>query len=438
MSSTSNKQTFFGLSPSANQSAGWIARKFIIAPNGKVHGRHWLTFAGIALGVFALLSVSSVMNGFDKDMRQRIIGTRSELRLSMPDSSPLPRYENVLKQLEAQPSVKAASPVVRNELMLVKSSAMAATVCFGTDLPRQQAVSPVLLPLNPEKLSLPSEQWLQGIISGSPLIPDFNRDGIILGVELAQSISASVGDTVRLISPLGTIPTPLGLLPRTMSLRVAGIFIAGMPEYDRLYCYVPLSVGQFFSGYTDEIDHFDIRTFNAKKLFKTTRLLQKDFPSYKVENWSSFDTGLYQAMHFEKYLMLVVLGLMFVIASFNMTGNIFKTIVQKHKAIGILKTIGYRNNELTGVFMRQGLLIGVAGIAAGILLSLLLLTIQAEFALIQLPVGNMLNLVLPVDKRLADFVVIPLIALGVICLSIYLPARKAGKINPIALIREIT
>lgn len=423
----------------ANLSIGWIARKFIFNPDGKIHGRHWLTFAGIALGVLALLSVSSVMNGFDKDMRQRIIGTRSELRLSNPDIFPLSQYQDFLALLEQQTTVSAAAPVVRNELMLVKASAMAATVSFGIDLSRQQEVSSVLLPVSAAQLNRPSEQWIQGIISGEPSESLFEKSGIILGYELAQSINAAIGDTLRLVSPLGSIPTPLGLLPRIRQVRVAGIFVAGMPEYDRLYSYIPLAVGQYFSGYGDsEIDHFDIRSVNSSKLFRTTRLLQKSFPAYKVENWSSFDTGLYQAMHFEKYLMLVVLGLMFIIASFNMTGNIFKTIVQKRKAIGILKTIGYRDAELVSVFMRQGLLIGAAGIAAGILLALILLTLQSEFGIIQLPVGNMPNLVLPVDKRLADFIIIPLVALAVICLSIYLPARKAGSVNPINLIREIT
>lgn len=423
---------------SANQSQSWIARKFIITPENRVQGRHWLTFSGIALGVFALLAVSSVMNGFDKDMRQRIIGTRSELRLSERNGSPLFRFEDLQTRLEEHPSVKAVSPIVRNELMLVKGTAMAATVCFGIDLRRQQSVSPVLLPLSPEELNRSSSHWIQGIISGRPDDRIFNRDGIILGSELAQSINAMVGDSLRLIAPLGTIPTPMGMLPRMRSVRVAGIFIAGMPEYDRLYSYVPLSVGQYFSAYDDAIDHFDLRSANPKRLFRTTRLLQKDFPDHKVENWSSFDTGLYGAMRFEKYLMLIVLGLMFILASFNMTGNIFKTIVQKRKAIGILKTIGYRDEEVVGVFLRQGLFLGLAGILAGVLFAVLILTLQSRFSVVRLPVGSMPDLILPVDMRPADFIIIPLVALVVILFSIYLPARRAGKINPIALIREIT
>lgn len=420
----------------ANQSLKLLTRKFLTDSRGRIGGRHWLTFTGIALGVVALLSVSSVMNGFDQDMRQRIIGTRAEIRLDNPDSAPISDYMSVINSLEKLPYIKSASPVNRNELMLVKSSAMAATVCYGIDLKRQQAVSPVLMSVKQDKLS-GGDHWLQGVVSGEIKQTDFDNNGIIIGADLAQSIYAGVGDTLQLVSPLGSIPTPLGMLPRTRSLRVAGIFIAGMPEYDRLYCYVPLSVGQYFSGYTNQIDHIEIKTTNAGQLFKTTEIMKKAFPQYRIENWSSFDSSLYSAMHFEKYLMLVILGLMFVIASFNMSGNIYKTIVQKRRSIGILKTIGLSDLELVKLFMRHGLIIGISGILAGIAASVLLLSIQMKFGIIQLPVGSMPNLVLPVDMRITDYLAIPFIALIVTFFSIYLPARNASKINPIALIRDI-
>jgi len=419
-----------------NQSFSLITRKFLTDPKGKISGRHWLTFTGIALGVLALLSVSSVMNGFDQDMRQRIIGTRAEIRLENTDASPLSDYVSIISSLEKLPYIKAASPVSRNELMLVKASAMAATICSGIDLQKQQAVSPVLMPIK-QDLSKEDGHWLQGIVSGAIAPEDFANDGIIIGADLAQSIFATVGDTLQLISPIGTIPTPLGMLPKSRSLRVVGIFIAGMPEYDRLYSYIPLSVGQYFSGYENKIDHIEIKTRNAKQLFKTTAILKKAMPQYRIENWSSFDSSLYSAMHFEKYMMLVILGLMFIIASFNMSGNIYKTIVQKRRAIGILKTIGYRDNELLTLFLRHGLIIGLAGIFTGIIASLILLTVQMKFGIIQLPVGNMPNLVLPVELRWADYLIIPFIAFAITFVSIYLPARNASRINPIALMREI-
>ncbi len=418
-----------------NHSFGLITQKLLRNPKGKISGKHWLTFTGIAFGIMALLLVSSVMNGFDKDMRQRIIGTRAEIRLQNTDASPLSDYRSIIKTLESLPFIKAASPVNRNELMLVKESAMAAIICYGVDLPKQQSVNPVLKPIDKDAM-VTKGHWLQGVVSGKVSPESFENDGIILGADLAQSIYATIGDTLQLISPLGTIPTPLGMLPKTRSLRVVGIFIAGMPEYDRLYCYVPLNVGQYFSGYGDQIDHIEMKTSNVKQLFKTTGLLKKQLPQYSIENWSSFDTSLYNAMHFEKYMMLVILGLMFIMAAFNISGSIYKTIVQKRKAIGILKTIGYRDKELMTLFMRHGMIIGLAGIFAGVVLSLALLILQMKTGIIQLPVGNMPNLVLPVDLRLADFVSIPLIATVIIGFSVYLPARSASKINPISLIRE--
>jgi lipoprotein-releasing system permease protein len=420
-----------------NIGMGLLTRRFLTKRNGNLQGRHWLTFTGVMLGVFALLTVSSVMNGFDQDMRQRIIGTRSEIRIENKDASPIINYEELITQLTSHPEIKAAVPVIRNELMLVKESAMAPTVCYGIDLTQHQSVSPVLHNLTTKELSAKNNNWQQGIIYGSVNEHNFADNGIVIGVELAQSLIASVGDTIKLVSPLGTIPTPLGLFPQTTDLVIVGLFVAGMPEYDRLYSYVPLSVGQYFSGYETEIDHIELKTRNPKKLFSVTKKLRNTYPNLKVENWSSFDANLYRAMHFEKYLMLVVLSLMYILASFNMAGNIYKTIIQKRKAIGILKTLGLSNRNLVLIFLRQGLFIAVSGIIAGIVLSLILLVIQDRFALIQLPVGTMPNLVLPVDIRLGDYLIIPAIAFFISFISIYIPARKAMQVNPLSLIRDI-
>ncbi len=432
-----------GLSPSRqannmdNRSLGFVASRFLTSGKGKINGRHWLTFCGICLGVFALLTVSSVMNGFDQDMRQRVIGTRAELRLESRTKAPLQQQDKLLPALLKQPAIKAASPVVRNELVLVNSRGMAATVCFGIDLTAHRKVSPVLLPFSAEMRHKSDSQWIQGIVSGNPDASALETGGIILGSELALSLQAAVGDTLQLLSPLGTVPTPFGMLPRTLPVRVEGIFIAGMPEYDRLYSYISLESARFFSGYTDEIDYIDLKSNDFRRLFSITRSLQKAFPGYKVENWSAYDSSLYNAMHFEKYLMLVILGLMFVIASFNMSGNIFRTVVLKRRSIGILKTLGYTDREVVGLFFRQGLAIAVTGICVGILLALALLSIQSATGFIQLPVGNMPNLILPVYLKLQDFILIPLVALLITTLSIWLPSRKAAAVEPVSLIREV-
>jgi lipoprotein-releasing system permease protein len=327
--------------------------------------------------------------------------------------------------------------------MLVNGSSLAATVNFGIDLRMQQKVSPVLRPI-PLQPTASAGQWQQGIIQGSANLSGFERDGIILGIDLASDLNVVVGDTIQMVSPLGSIPTPIGLMPRSASVVVQAIHIAGMPEYDKLYSYVPLNVARLFSSQTatsamadfGQIDILEIKTANPRKIKSIAAELQKSYPMFLIEDWSSFDSSLYSAMHFEKYIMLTILGLMFIIASFNMSSNIYKTIIQKKKSIGILKTIGFQNRELMQLFYFQGLVVGTSGILCGIILSSAFLLLQQQFGLIQLPVGNMPNLVLPVDLRWADFLLIPLVSFILTWFSIYLPARKAMLINPIALIRN--
>lgn len=420
-----------------NQSLGFIAKRFLLNRRGKLLGRHRLTIIGIALGIFALLSVSSVMNGFDKDMRQRIIGTRAEMRLSSKDVSPLADYEAIMDKLNSNKYIYATAPIVRNELVLVNGSDMAGTACFGIDLNKQIKLSPVLRPIDTKALEKSSTNWLQGLINAGIDESDFSQNGIILGTELAESIGARLGDEVKLISPLSKVPTPFGLMPKILSVKVVGIFIAGMPEYDRLYSYIDLKNGQFFSGYDNEIDNIQIKTTNERQLFKITAILQKFLPEYKIENWSSYDSSLYNAMSFEKYLMIVILGLMFIIASFSMSGNILRTIVQRRKSIGILKALGYSDKDLVTLFMRQGLFLSISGIAIGVILSLLILSIQIYFAVIRIPMGNLPALIIPVDIRLWDYLLIPLIAFAISFISVIVPSRSVVGIDPIKLIREI-
>jgi len=413
-----------------------LSRRFLLKPDGRLQGRHWLTLLGTAIGVFALLTVSSVMNGFAQDMQRRIVGTRAEIRIFRSDRHPITDYQLLMSRIHQSHPYLQVAPVVRNELMLLKDIAMAPTVNFGIDLPLQQKVSPALRPIDQRALMQNRDRWLQGILNTS-FSPDlFEQGGIIIGSDLAQSLSVSIGDTLQLVSPLGQRFTPFGLMPLSKPLRVVGVFIAGMPEFDRLYSFVPLPVGQYFSRYDAAIDQLELRTDRPSRLVSVTKALQKEFPGYTVENWSSFDRSLYNAMHFEKYLMLVVLGFLFILAAFNMSGNIYKTIVQKRRSIGILKAIGCPDREITGIFLRQGLYLSCAGILGGLLLAFVFLWLQARFGLIRLPVGNLPSLVLPVQIKWQDALIIPLVSLAISWVSIYLPASKAGNVNIVSLLRE--
>ncbi len=413
-----------------NKSKLWLALKFLqnrsVGPIGRAH---YLTVAGILLGVTALLCVSSVMNGFRADIRDRIIGSLSEIRISAADGNALAEPYQVADRLRSQ-GFKAA-PVIRNELVLKRGGELATTLCFGIDPALQAGISGALMP---QKGYAPNQP--QGMLAGNIQSEAFAAGGIALGSALAMKLGVTIGDEVQLLSPIFTVPTAFGMIPRVRTLKVAGIFSAGMPDYDLTFSYVPLDVARFFSGYGDEADYVEVKTPDFDRSEAYARSLRKSLAGYRVDDWSSFDASLYSAIRFEKYLMFVLLLFMYVIASFNLTGNMLKAIVQKKRELGLLQALGYTEPDLRGLFLRQSLILSTLGIVGGLLLASLLLWLQLRFGIIRLDMGDIQPQALPVRVFWQDYLLVVLASYGITILSVILPLRRLKNINVIELIRQ--
>ncbi len=404
-----------------NGSIRYLAWKYLAGRSRfGIGSGHLFTLLGITLGVMALITVSSVMNGFREDISGRIIGTLSEMRLSSSDGSSLTDYADILARIEAHGF--QAAPVVRSELMLKSGSRAVPAVCFGIDPTLQKEVSPVLRTAFGE----------EGIISGAIDAASFQDSGIALGAGLAQELGVYLDDEIQLISPNFNIPTAFGLLPRVHKLRVVAIFAAGMPEYDQSFSYIPLKVAQSFSSYGDEIDYIEISSGDPQNSRKHINKLAPLFPSQRLEDWSAFDSSLYSAIRFEKYLMFVILLFMFVIAGFNLTGSLLKIISQKKRELGLLKALGYGDRDLRKLFLYQGVMLCSIGIIAGLILSGIVLIIQDRTGLVRM--GG--AIVLPVKMQLADYLLVIIVSYVLTYLSVQLPLRKLRDINAVELIRR--
>jgi len=413
-----------------NKSKLWLALKFLqnrsVGPIGRAH---YLTVAGILLGVTALLCVSSVMNGFRAEIRDRITGSLSEIRVSAADGKPLAEPYLLADRLRSQGF--QAAPVIRNELVLKRGGELATTLCFGIDPTLQAGISGALMP---QKGYAPNQP--QGMLAGNIQSEAFAAGGIALGSALAMKLGVTIGDEVQLLSPIFTVPTAFGLIPRVRTLRVAGIFSAGMPDYDLTFSYIPLDVARFFSGYGDEADYVEVKTPDFDRSEAYARSLRKSLAAYRVDDWSSFDASLYSAIRFEKYLMFVLLLFMYVIASFNLTGNMLKAIVQKKRELGLLQALGYTESDLRGLFLRQSLILSTLGIVGGLLLASLLLWLQTRFGIVRLDMGDIQPQALPVRIFWQDYLLVALASYGITILSVILPLRRLKNINVIELIRQ--
>ena len=330
-----------------------------------------LSLFGIIIGVFSLLVVSSVMNGFELDMKNRVIGSKAEIKISDKNCNPIKNYAQILEKVDNLPKVSNSAPVCQTELMLQNQKNLASTICFGIDLERQNKVTEIL----------------ENIVIGYPSSKDLENDGIIIGLDLSLTINATVGEYIQLSSPLGTVPSPFGLLPKTKKLKVIGIFLSGMPEYDKLFTYISLQNSQYFLDYEDEVNQVEVKTHNLRKSSKIAHQIQAVLgDDFVVEDWSEFDANLFNAIKLEKVVMFLVLALMIIIASFNMTGNFIKLVAEKKVEIGVLKAIGASEKDIVRLFVNVGLIIGIIGTFIGVAFSLILLLAQSYWHFIKIPV----------------------------------------------------
>lgn len=380
-----------------------------------------LSLLGIIIGVFSLLVVSSVMNGFDSDMRNRVIGSKAEIKIHKKDYSQLTNYTDIIIKLEENKKIVGAAPVCDIELMIQKDNAISSTMCFGIDLEKQKNVT----------------ELLNKIVVGDPDKSSLEDDGIIIGMDLSLTLGATVGEYIQLTSPIGTQPSPFGLIPKSKKLKVIGIYISGMPEYDRVYTYISLKNSQFFLDFEDAVTQIEVRTNDPSSSSKLSRELKPLFgQDLIVEDWSEFEANLFNAIKMEKAVMFIVLALMIIIASFNMSGNFIKLVTEKKVEIGILKSMGASDKDVIKIFINIGVIIGLLGTAIGVISAFILLFLQLKFQFISIPVPGFPLQWLPVEIRLIDFVLVPFVAIVISLLTTLHPAGRTMKIDPLRIMRN--
>ena len=380
-----------------------------------------LSLLGIIIGVFSLLVVSSVMNGFESDMRRRVIGFKSEIKVHNLDYSPLANYDQLLNEIIKAPGIVAVAPVCENELMLQNKKNIVSSVCYGIDYDSHNKI-----------IDLQSK-----IRVGVPTKELFEDDGIILGLDMSLNLNVTVGEYVQLFSPIGTEPTPFGLLPKSKKFKVNGLFISGMPEYDKVFSFISLKNSQYFLGLKDEISYIEIKTDNSSRSYVTAKKLQS-FLGNKVivEDWSEFEANLFNAIKMEKVVMFLVLALMIILASFNMIGNFVKLVIEKKTEIGILKALGASERDIKKIFIYIGLIVGFVGTFIGLFLAVILLNAQRLWHFIKIPVPGFPLHYLPVEIRFWDFIIVPIVSILISYLTTLHPAKKTLKIEPIKIIRS--
>jgi lipoprotein-releasing system permease protein len=384
-----------------------------------------ISIGGIALGVMALIVVLSVMNGFQRDVRDRMLSVIPHVQIEAFDGA-LTDWQEVARRAAADPEVMATAPLAQAQAMLVRGDAVRGAVISGIDPARETGVSEIA-------------QHLRGA-SIEALAP--GQFGIVLGRDLAHALGVDVGDKITLVAPEGNL-TPAGVVPRLKQFRVIATFYSGHYEFDSALALVNLADSEKLFRLPGPTA-VRLRLHDMQQAPQVAaRLAHELGPNLLVQDWSSVNRTWFAATQIEKRMMFLILALIVAVAAFNLVSTLVMTVTEKHADIAILRTLGASPRSVMAIFMVQGALVGLLGVGIGVTGGLLLAThletivpvIESAFGIHFLDPSIYFISELPSDPRSSDIVPICVISLVLSFVATLYPSWRAARIRPAEALR---
>jgi len=325
----------------------------------------FISIAGIFLGVAALIIVIAVMNGFETDLRSKILGINSHV-VVMEHGGGMRQHSLVMQEVAQVPGVIAATPFIYSQAMLKNGNNVTGIVLRGLSL------EDALKVINLGKFREGKLEYLQNEKRDIPglKLEHSELPGIIIGRELAKNLGVFLFETVHIVSPSG-VSTPMGMVPRMKPFVVVGIFESGFYEYDSTLAYISLKACQEFLNMGDLVTGIEIRVDDIYKADRIAKSIEKKlgYP-YWGRNWMEMNKNLFSALKLEKRVMFIILSLIVIVAAFNIISALIMIVMEKNRDIAILKTIGATRVGIMKIFIFQGLIVGAIGTLFGTLAGL--------------------------------------------------------------------
>lgn len=375
---------------------------------------------GVFVGVAALIIVLSVMNGFEREVRTRIIGMTAHITLYSASGN-IEDWESLTKKLESENEVVSWSPFILTRVAIITKKAIDAMLIKG------------VLPEYQERVSNLSQYMKFGKFA----FDDSSANMLIIGEHLAERLDIFPGDTVEIVFPELVGSSFLGV-PKINAKKfvVSGTFSVGLYEYDSELAYTNLYTLQKILGLGKSVGGVELKIKNFYKANKISKRIAQlvGLPYYTV-SWAETNRSLFSWIIIEKWTMFLLLSLIIGVAAFNIVSTLIMVVIEKTREIGILKALGASSSGIMEIFLYQALLVGSVGILLGTLTGLGICFIQEHFKIISLPPEIYSINALPVDTRVVDIILIIVFAFLVILFSSLYPAKKASKMLPIDAIR---
>ncbi len=387
----------------------------------------FISILGITVGVTALIIVLSVMTGFEENLREKILGINANVVITEL-GAPMQGYREVTEKVRRMDDVVAAAPFTYNQAMISASGGVVGAVIRGLDMASVKDVTVL-----PEKMK---EGSLDGL---KPRIGTEGGAGIVIGRELARNMGLSIGDTLNVISPMGT-STPAGPVPRMAAFNVVGIFELGMYEYDSSLAFISLENAQAFFRLGDAVSGVEVKIRDIYRAEEAADEIMIEIKGpYWTRTWMEMNRNLFSALKLEKVAMFIILTLIILVAALNIISTLIMVVMEKGKDIAILKSLGATSGSIMKIFMLEGLVIGVTGtvlgtalgLAAALNLERIIQFIEEVFNFKVLPPSIYYIDKFPSKVEPEMVVAIALISIGISFVATLYPSWQASRFDPV-------
>ena len=390
----------------------------------------FISVAGIFLGVAALIIVLAVMNGFEIELRDKILGINSHIVL-MEYTGGMENYERVMEELKSVDGVVASTPFIYGQAMLKNSGRVTGVVLRGMSIETYGNVI---------NLGEMRDGNIDNLSSGGNKT---DLPGVVIGKELAQNLGLLLFDTVEILVPMG-ISTPMGIVPKIKKFSVVGIFDSGSYEYDSSLVFMSLKNCKKFLGMKDTVTGIEIKVDDIYGAGRIAKAIQNrlGYP-YWARSWMEMNKNLFSALKLEKRVMFIILSLIVIVAAFNIITTLIMTVMEKSRDIAILKSMGATARSIMKIFMIEGIIIGgigiilgcIAGITVALNLEWISRSVENLFGFKILPEGVYYLNEVPSKINYGDVAVIVIAAMLICFLASIYPSWRASKLDPAEALR---
>jgi lipoprotein-releasing system permease protein len=379
----------------------------------------FISIIGVGVGVMAVLIALALMTGLQGELRDRIVGSAAHVYVHKIGG--IADADREITSLLSVPRVTGAAPVILGKGIMTSGDKEEVIELKGVIPDRERTVTRL------------DRSMQSGSLDGLKP-PDDGTDGIVIGRDLASALGVSVGDTVRVFTPQGTM-TPLGPMSRPRLFKIVGVFALGLYQFDRSYGFVHFDVAKRVLA-RDGADFIELRVDDMFAAQDVSDSIPDGLgPDYITQDWADMNSSLFSALWIEKVAIALTIGLIVMVAALNIIASLVLLVMEKSRDIAILKTMGSSAKSIRRIFMLQGLVIGLIGTAAGAIGGGVLIYILDRYQLIQVPIDVYQISHVPFTLLLSDFLIVVGAALLICFVATIYPSRQASRLDPAQALR---